>query len=344
MFFILLLGFGTLLLASVSGFFSIWGLAYNFAAHFWPVIAMGIALEFGKLISVSFLYRFWKKVKMTLKMAYIIPILILMLITGTGHYAYLSSGYQTDVLPFKQIQEQVILLTEEKDRKIDRKKQIDKQIEQLPSNFVRGRQKLINQFKAEQEQVTARVNEIDKQILDLKTQSLKSEAHVGPIIFISKALGVEVDKAMIILILLIVSVFDPLAVLLTLATNIAIREREEEKSKKVPAWTTDEPKVDLKSSFESFQDKYPYGRGSLVTELPEGKSLSDYSYGLPEVNVPEMPPVPPVLEELPAKAEEVIAPVEPTPEPVPQPEVKAHPFPEAHNYVFRPRGSALDNK
>jgi len=62
MLFILLLGLGALFLATTSGFFSVWGLAHTFPNKFWAVIAMGIALEYGKLIGVSFLYRFWDKV------------------------------------------------------------------------------------------------------------------------------------------------------------------------------------------------------------------------------------------------------------------------------------------
>lgn len=233
--FILLLTLGAILLATTSGFFSIWGLAHTFHGKFWAVIAMGIALEYGKLIGVSFLYRFWNKVtrlvKVTLFTPFIVITLVLMGITATGHYAYLSSSYQIDALPFKQKVQQVDLLLAEKDRRIERKNDIDKQISQLPPTFIKGRERLISKFKQEQRDLTIRIDEIDKKILDLKTEVLQSEAEVGPIIYIAKALNLGIDQATNYLVLLIIAVFDPLAILLTIATNIAIRDREKYKPK-----------------------------------------------------------------------------------------------------------------
>jgi hypothetical protein len=236
MLFILLLGMGAISLATVSGFFSVWGLAHTFHGIFASVVAMGIAIEYGKLIGISFLYRFWGKVSTTLKYwlfgPMIITTFIVMLVTAMGHYGYLSSGYQADVLPLKQLTEQVKLLDEEKLRKIERKKEIDQQISQLPQDYVKGRERLIRQFKAEQQEVTNRINDLDKQILSLKTETLKTETHVGPIIYIAKAFGLDTDEATNYLVLLIICVFDPMAILLTIATNVAIRERERELSNK----------------------------------------------------------------------------------------------------------------
>jgi hypothetical protein len=244
MFFILLLGLGALSLASVSAYFSIWGLAHTFPAVFWGVIAMGIVIEYGKLIGISFMYRYWSKVSSTLKRYMFPPLvgitLLVMAITAAGHYGYLSSGYQADILPLKQITEQIKTLEGEKARKIDRKLEIDKQIAQLPSDFVRGRVKLMKQFHEEQQEVTARVNELDNQILSLKTESLKTETHVGPIIYLAKALGIDADRATNYLVLMIICVFDPLALLLTIATNVAIRQRELE-VKEVPVVGVSEP-------------------------------------------------------------------------------------------------------
>ena len=230
MFFILLLGLGALSLASVSAYFSIWGLAHTFPAVFWGVIAMGIVIEYGKLIGISFMYRYWSKVSAVLKRGMFPPLvgitLLVMAITAAGHYGYLSSGYQADILPLKQISEQIKTLEGEKVRKIDRKIEIDKQIAQLPHDFVRGRVKLIKQFQAEQQEVTKRIDDLDAQILTLKTESLKTETHVGPIIYLAKALNIDTDKATNYLVLMIICVFDPLALLLTIATNVAIRQHE----------------------------------------------------------------------------------------------------------------------
>lgn len=274
MFFILLLGLGAVSLASVSGFFSIWGLAHTFPGKFEAVIAMGIVIEYGKLIGVSFLYRFWDRVGIGIKTWVMKPmialILITMVITAVGHYGYLSSGYQSDILPLKQMNERVKILEEEKERKIDRKKAIDVQISQLPTNTVKGRIRLINQFKEEQKAVTERIDALDKEISDIKSESLKTETHVGPITYIAKALGVETDKAVNILVILIIIVFDPMAVLLTIATNVAIRDKEKTKPMKAiqtPVVFTNSPPTPDESYIDLAGDNMK-GNPELPETLP----------------------------------------------------------------------------
>jgi hypothetical protein len=223
--FIVLLSIGALLLATVSGFFSVWGLAQTYSGIFWCVVAMGVAIEYGKLIAISYIYRFWNEGPKLLNYYLLVAIAAVMMVTGAGHYGFLSSGYQTDSLPLKQVQEQITVLEEERTRVLDRKTQIDTQISQLPTNSVRGRTQLIRQFRGEQQQTTARVTELDSKLLELKQQRITSEAHTGPIVFIAKAANVDTDTATHYLTLLLIFVFDPLAIALTWATNVAIRKR-----------------------------------------------------------------------------------------------------------------------
>jgi hypothetical protein len=211
---------------------------------------MGGALEAGKLVAASYLYRYWNVTNNLLKGYMMAGIIALMVLTSGGIFGYLSSGYQTDVLPLKELNAQVKILEEEKTRILTRKTQIDEQIAKLPTpnlgkiDFTdpkatdaatralaqtqRLRDTAMRSFQAEQQQVTKRANELEKEILGLRQKQIKTEAHVGPIIYIANAFEVETDQATKWLVLLIIFAFDPMAVALTLAVNIALRRRQEE--------------------------------------------------------------------------------------------------------------------
>lgn len=230
MIFIALLVLTTMALAGAAGFFAVVGLAAIFSGTFWSVVFMGGALEAGKLMAASYLYRYWEHTNIWLKTYLIAGILALMLLTSVGIFGYLSAGYQTDVLPLKQMEEQVQMLEQERTRLVDRKVQINNQIAQLPPHFVSGRTRLIREFRSEQTALINRIAELDAQIVEMRGQFIEKQAHVGPIIYIASVFGLDTDNATKYMIILIIFAFDPMAVALTLATNIAIRRRKEEKA------------------------------------------------------------------------------------------------------------------
>lgn len=230
MIFIALLVLTTMALAGAAGFFAVVGLAAIFSGTFWSVVFMGGALEAGKLMAASYLYRYWEHTNIWLKTYLIAGILALMLLTSVGIFGYLSAGYQTDVLPLKQMEEQVQMLEQERTRLVDRRVQINNQIAQLPPHFVSGRTRLIREFRSEQTALINRIAELDAQIVEMRGQFIEKQAHVGPIIYIASVFGLDTDNATKYMIILIIFAFDPMAVALTLATNIAIRRRKEEKA------------------------------------------------------------------------------------------------------------------
>ena len=231
--FVFLLGFSAFLLATVAGYFSIYGLASIFSGWFWEIIAMGIAIEYGKLISISYIYRYSFLESRKSKTYGYIAIIGMMLITSAGIFGFLSQGYQQDTLGLKQQQQQIVLLTSEqeelivfKNENILRKKQIDDDIASLPNNYITGRQRLLKSFGPELETIRTDIAAYTKQIGDktmeiskLKQEKLVNEVHIGPIIFIAGAFGTNTDEAVKWLIFMLIFVFDPLAVWLTLATN-----------------------------------------------------------------------------------------------------------------------------
>lgn len=229
MFFIVVLVITALALAGSAAYFSVYGLAQVFAGAFWSVIFMGASLEAGKLVASSFLYRFWDKISVLLRAYLLTAIIVLMGITSMGVAGYLTAAYQVDTVGLRDQTSQLEAYQTELDRLVKRKAEMDTQVAAMPPEFVSGRQKLIKSFKAESDAIGPRITFLQAEIAPLNTAKITKEAKVGPIIFISKVLGKETDDAIFWLVIVLVSVFDPLAVALTIAANAAIKDRADNK-------------------------------------------------------------------------------------------------------------------
>jgi hypothetical protein len=228
MFFIAILFLSTLSIAGTAAFFSVYGLAQLFQGMVTPVLIMGASLEAGKLVAASFLYRYWAKLGWVLRSYLVVAVLMLMVITSVGIFGMLSIGYQADTINLKQSETKVELLKQEQQRLSDRKAEIDKQIQLLPTNTIKGRQQLMKSFGPELKTINSRIPELTSQIQQLSTQLISTQAHTGPIVYIAKAFGKDIDDATKYIILLLIVVFDPLAVALTIGVNVALRIRKEE--------------------------------------------------------------------------------------------------------------------
>ena len=162
--FALILLLTTLAVAGSAAGFSIYGLANIFGGAFLSVIFMGSALEAGKLVAASYLYRYWHEVKLWLKLYFMVAIFVLMVITSTGIFGYLSSAYQQDTLQLKELQVQIDLLKDEKGELTVRKDFIDADIASLPNNYITARQRLLGPkgYGPELTVIKVRVPEITK--------------------------------------------------------------------------------------------------------------------------------------------------------------------------------------
>lgn len=235
MFFGILLMLTSLVIAGVAGWFSVYGLAHIYQGAFLSVVLMGGALEIGKLVATSYLYRYWEYTTWLLKTYLMIAILGLMLITSSGIFGYLSNAYQQDAVGIKDVTSRIELIDREYEELSKRELSIDAEVNAVDPKYVTARLKLMAQYKPEKEKLTARRDEIRAQKLELSTKQLEVEAHTGPIIYIAKAMGKSVDTAVIWLSLLIIAVFDPLAVALTIAANaVFIRNKELKAAAKPP--------------------------------------------------------------------------------------------------------------
>ena len=229
MLFIILLVVSALTISATAGYFSIYGLASIFTSSFWSIVIMGSSLEVGKLMAASYVYRFWGKINFLMKSYLISAIFVLMFITSIGIFGFLSASYQQDSIPLKEMTELVNEYKAERVILLARKKQIADDIASLPNNFIRGRKTLIAEYKPENDKIEDRLDQLRLDLTDIQKQKVAQESHTGPIIYIAKVMGRQVDDAILYMIMLIIFAFDPLAIVLVLATNSAISDRKKMK-------------------------------------------------------------------------------------------------------------------
>lgn len=246
MIFIVMLLAAALALASAAGYFSVSGLSETYAASAISIIIMGTCLEASKLVLASFIHKYWKKINFALKAICCTMLVILMFITSYGVFGHLTSAYQQDSAPLSDISQKLTQDKAELDRLIDRKKQMDDQVAKLPNSYVRARSQLIKSFGQEYNTVPARITELNTEISTLSSKQLTTETKIGPIIYMAKVLGQDPDKTIFYFTFLITLVFDPLAVTLVFAYNIALNEWRLNKTKisePVKELVIDEPKI-----------------------------------------------------------------------------------------------------
>jgi len=211
-----------LLLSGIAGYYSILGLAAIFTGAFWPIVFMGSVLELSKLVTTSWLYRNWKTCPFLLKSYLTSAVVILMLITSMGIFGFLSKAHIDSTMDSGANTVEIKILTQQE--KITK--------ERLEYLLARAKDpstasnRLDKQIQDTQKELT----EINKKRLPLLKESNKLVAEVGPIKYVGDMIyGTDddnaIDKAVRLVIMLIMVVFDPLAVLLLIAANISMQQR-----------------------------------------------------------------------------------------------------------------------
>ena len=240
-----LLAFVTsLAIAAVAAWYSIIGLTAIFSAAIIPIIIMGIVLEIGKLVAAAWVYNHWRETSILLRTYLVSAIVVLMLITSMGIYGFLSkshidAGINTGEISVKI--ERVDNRIKSEQRQIDRAEknilEMDTTLDKTSYGFFDdSRLDERKRQSVEREQlnniITKSENSIDD-LLDKKSEyelEVKNfEVEVGPIKYIAALIyGDEaknyLDNTVRYVILLLIFVFDPLAVLLLISANMSYRK------------------------------------------------------------------------------------------------------------------------
>jgi hypothetical protein len=243
--FIIILALTAFVIAGVAAYFSVQGIATLYAGAFISVLVMAGALEVGKLVATSFLYRYWHKTNLLLKTYVLVAIILLMGITSMGIFGFLTSAYQTSLVEYSQAETQQEFLVSQKDilqkeldslnMRVDTLNQSRLSQEQrLPSMSRRSAVPVYEDIKKSGEEITqarVRMNQIFEEIKVLDLQTLEAQKQsgkqkdIGTLKYAAELLGTDINTIVKWFTIAIIIVFDPLAIALVLAYNIATNRK-----------------------------------------------------------------------------------------------------------------------
>jgi hypothetical protein len=257
-----------LIVAGCAGYFSVWGLSQLFAGASTAVIIMASGLEIGKIITTTALHRYWNKISGMLRFYLTTSVLVLMLITSAGIYGFLSNAYQKTANKLEIHEGEISVFENKKDlfktniddnnKIIEQKNKRIDQLSQLRSNQesrldaatnnrnrngarsdIENSNNEIQKLYTEVDGLNQKNSSLNDSIGKYNTMVLEMKANsdiageVGPLKYISELTGTPMSKVVNFLILLLIFVFDPLAVALVLMTN-KVFEIENDKEEKKP--------------------------------------------------------------------------------------------------------------
>jgi len=227
------IGLSALLIAGSAAAFSVYGLAKLFSGAFLSVVIMAGSLELGKLVTASFLYRYWNVINWFQKVYMTIATIVLILITSAGIFGYLSNAYQGATLEFEKQSTELIAVEERieqlEEDKIFLKEELSIAISELPENYITAKRKLREDYNPQILMVNEEILDYKKTRADLEIQLVSTGVDVGPAIYLARTFGTDIDTVVKFFIFILIFVFDPLAVMLVIAYNQALILRNEEK-------------------------------------------------------------------------------------------------------------------
>ena len=249
MFFGLLTLLTALAISTVAAYYSIVGLMAIFAGATTAIMIMGVVLEIGKLICASWTFTNWKSCPVIMRSYFILAVVVLMLITSLGIFGFLSRAHITQSSPTALISERI----ERIDLKINQRQTQIKRYQGRLDTLDQALQRYIelgaiskglakigamdNETSLLKTKVEGLENEIDglsDEKYGLKTELNLAEVEVGPIRYVASMLYDDVsesqlEEAVRWIIILLIFVFDPLAVVLVIAANISLRDYRRER-------------------------------------------------------------------------------------------------------------------
>ena len=254
-----------LTISAVAIYYSVVGLTAIFSAAVIPIIIMGSALEVGKLVCASWLKANWEQAPRFMKYYMISAVMVLMLITSMGIFGFLSKAHNDQNLVSGDVQSKIAIYDEKiktarENIDANRKqlKQMDEAVDQVmgrssdekgadKANAIRksqqrDRQALAKDIEANQRQIAS----LNDESAPIRAEVRKVEAEVGPIKYIAKFIygdhGADensLERAVTWIIILIVIVFDPLAVIMLLAAQMTFGWLKEQKKAEGDSLTTE---------------------------------------------------------------------------------------------------------
>ena len=293
----LLIALSALSVSASAAFYSVSGLSKLFAGATLEVIIMASSLEIAKLVIASLLYQYWDSINKGLRAYLTIAAGVLILITSMGIYGFLSAAYQETANKAGNIDAQVSLVEVKRDNIKEQlavytteKESINKSVNDLRAGLASNIQiykdkdgnilsssssanrkafeRQLDQAIIRQNEINSKVDQLNTQLFDYETEivNIKTNSELagelGPLKYLSGLTGVPMDKIINILLLIIIFVFDPLAIALVIAANFAFTQLRPKKEYPLEEQVDDMRKV--VDAYDTLKDEIEDNEGSDI--------------------------------------------------------------------------------
>ena len=283
-YFYIWIGLSALFIAGSAAAFSVYGLAKLFSGAFISVVIMASALELGKLVTASFLYRYWNMINWFQKVYMTIATIVLIFITSAGIFGYLSNAYQGATLEFEKQSTELLTIEERIDQleedKIFLKEELEVAISELPDNYITAKRKLREDYNPQILEINNELLEYKRTRADLEIGLVSTGVDVGPAIYLARTFGTDIDTVVKFFIFILIFVFDPLAVMLVIAYNQALMDRNKNKVELIEQDNSiieDNERMDIIGQNGNDGLHYDLIDDEDVEELPEPREENDPS-------------------------------------------------------------------
>jgi hypothetical protein len=253
----ILLFLAGILLSGTAAYYSVLGLQAIFNGAFIPILVMGASIEIAKVVTATFLHRSWKQIPGLMKSGMCVSVVVFMFLTSMGIFGFLSKAHLENSAN-KGAEVTSIAAELRADVNIDTKiiADVDKQIQMLDStvkddyNTIRRQKSLRSSLNADKKAALKRLRESNRKLAAADLEVKKVEVEFGPLKYIAELIygddaANNLDNAVRYVILMIVFVFDPLAILLLIAASSyhsMMKPKEEVKKEVVVKHVPPKPK------------------------------------------------------------------------------------------------------
>ena len=223
----------TLCVSTLGATFSVIGLGALFSGAALAVWAMAASLELAKFMLAAYVHQCWVELNLIYKSYLVFAIVVLSIITSMGIFGFLSDAYQSATTLIDA--ENVKLMTQQTQENNNKSEivRLNKAIDEIPVTRISKRIKARTEIEPTILAITKQNELIEQEIGRSQLRMIEIKKKVGPLIYIARAFGMEIDSVVKYLILILVTVFDPLAICLIIAMSQALDSRKRKKTEVV---------------------------------------------------------------------------------------------------------------
>ena len=217
--YLLIILISLLLVAGSSAYMSVFGLVSVFKGYGSIIVCMGLGMETGKILTVSYVYRNWKTLSVLSRNLYIVIVAVLVLLTSVEIVGFLAQSHVTTTHDLRMFESALRALSNEETVLREQISVMDRTLAGLPKTYVTRRIQERKAFGYDKKH--SRLLEIGKGKAQLESNIIKAKQDAGPIFAVARIMRINETNAISMLILLLVVVLEPLSIGLTVAVSAA---------------------------------------------------------------------------------------------------------------------------